>query len=48
MRKAKLMTGREIETIYQVNCKGAYIVDETESSCDGFFVYRDGDLVEVN
>ena len=48
LRKATFTAGREIETIYQVNYKGANIVDETESSYDGFYVYRGGDLVEVD
>jgi len=47
LRKATFIAGREIETIYQVNYKGANIVGETESAYDGFYVYREGNLVEV-
>lgn len=47
VRKATFSASEETETVYQINYKGADIVDETKSDYDGFYIYKDGILTEI-
>lgn len=47
VRKVTFSAAEEIETVYQVNYKGANIVDETQPEYDSFYIYKDGALIEL-
>ena len=48
VRKATLLAGEEIATVYQINYVDSEIIDETESDYDAFYIFHDGVLTELD